>query len=277
MQLPDLPEEVGKLRLLAESAFSPATRIQVTGQMELPPETSKFGGLPFTPEEFKWPVNPAGRLMEFIGQINFAEVVSQAPSFSEVLPSHGIFQFFYDLEELVWGFDPNHQNFWRFIWHPSPHSLRSIPCREGGSSSQRVHAISFQEKVTLPDIWTLLPTLESRSVYTDEEIDAYQDFIGQEDIKHQLLGHSWNIQDDPRYEAQLVSNGVYCGDPSFKDDPRTPALLERVNDWQLLWQIDSDDSLDVMWGDCGMLYIMVKREALRAGDLSAPWLGLQCF
>src|SRR5262249_35010058 len=156
-------------------------------------------------------------------------------------------------------------------------SLRSIPCREGVSLSQSGHAISFQEKVTLPDIWTLLPTLESRSVYTDEEIDAYQDFIGQEDIKHQLLGHSWNIQDDPRYEAQLVSNGVYYGYPSFKDDSRTPALLERVNDWQLLWQIDSDDSLDVIWGDCGMLYIMMKREALRARDLSAPWLVLQCF
>jgi uncharacterized protein YwqG len=193
------------------------------------------------------------------------------------LPSQGIFQFFYDLEEMAWGFDQNHQNFWRFIWYPTPNSLRSIPCREGVSISESGQAISFQEKFTLPDMWTLLPTLDSRRAYTDEELDAYSDFIGKENIKHQLLGHSWNIQNDPRYEAQLVSNGVYCGDPSFKDDPRTPELLGEVNDWQLLWQIDSDDSMDVMWGDCGMLYIIVKREALRARDLSAPWLVLQCF
>src|SRR5262245_2144150 len=245
--------------------------------MELPPEAGRFGGLPFTPEDFKWPVTPAGRPMEFIGQINFAEVVAQLPSFPESLPSQGIFQFFYDLEELVWGFDPKHQNFWRFTWYPTLHGLRSVQLMEGVTLLERGHAISFQEKITLPDICTLLPALESRSVYTDEEIDAYQDFSGQEKIEHQLLGHSCNIQGDPRYDAQLASNGVYYGDSSFKDDPRTLELLRGVNDWQLLWQIDSNDDLNMMWGDCGMLYVMVKREALRARDLSAPWLVLQCF
>jgi hypothetical protein len=31
---------------------------------------------------------------------------------------------------------------------------------------------------------------------------------------HRILGHSTNIQGDMQLEAQLVTNGLYCGDPS---------------------------------------------------------------
>jgi uncharacterized protein YwqG len=278
MQSPVFPTSVGRLKSYAEAALLPAIQIVAEpAQTSLSSHTSKFGGTPFTPEDFTWPHNPSGRPMEFIGQINFAEVVAQTPSFLESVPNEGIFQFFYDIDKMVWGFDPKDQNFWRFIWYPAPKGLRVAPCSEQISFPQREFALTFQPTFSLPDVWSLLSTPEKRAEFLNEERDAYQDFTEQNRPKHQILGHSWNIQDDPCYTAQLASNGIYTGNLSYKNDPRASELLKNVNDWQLLWQIDSDDRLEFMWGDVGMLYILIKREALRKGDLSAVWLDLQCY
>jgi len=278
MQSPAFPEGIGNIKPIAEAAMLPAIQIQVeAAQPPLPVVASKFGGIPFTPDGFTWPRTPSGRTMEFIGQINFAEVVTQTPSFSEKLPHQGIFQFFYDIDKMVWGFDPNDQNFWRFIWYPNPDISQSVPCAERVSFPEREFPLSFETIFSLPDVWTLLPTRESREEFSDEERGVYQNFTEQNRPKHQLLGHSWNIQDDPRYTAQFASNGVYMGSPAYKNDPRTPELLKGLDDWQLLWQIDSDDRLDFMWGDDGMLYIFVKREAVQKADLSSAWLDLQCY
>jgi uncharacterized protein YwqG len=40
--------------------------------------------------------------------------------------------------------------------------------------------------------------------------------------------------------------------------------------------MDTDDELDVMWGDGGMLYFWVEEEAARAGRFDNVWLVLQC-
>lgn len=277
MQLPTFPEGIGGIKPLAEAALLPAIQIHAEAtRTPLPATASKFGGVPFTPDGFVWPRTPSGRAMEFIGQIDFAQVVAQTPSFSASIPHQGIFQFFYDMDKMVWGFDPDDQNFWRFIWYPDPDVSPSVPCADGVSFPEGEFLLRFETIFTLPDVWTLLPTVESRKEFSDEEMNTYQDFTAQNEPKHQLFGHSWNIQDDPRYNAQFASNGVYMGNASYKNDPRTPELLKGLDDWQLLWQIDSDDKLDFMWGDLGMLYILVKREAVQSADLTAAWLDLQC-
>jgi uncharacterized protein YwqG len=272
------PDSTGRLKTLAETALLPAIRIQIE---DVPSSqsvfASKFGGMPFTPEGFVWPINPAGRPMEFVGQINFSEIVAQTPSFSDRLPNHGIFQFFYDIDKMVWGYDPNHQDFWRFIWYPTPLSLVNTAYPEYVSFPERAFLLTFQETLSFPDIWSLLSTPEKREEFSEEEREAYQGFTEQARPKHQMLGHSWNIQDDPRFTAQFASNGMYIGNLSYKSDPRTPELLKGMNDWQLLWQIDSDERLGFMWGDIGMLYILIKEEALKRGDFSNVWLDLQCY
>lgn len=77
-------------------------------------------------------------------------------------------------------------------------------------------------------------------------------------------------------ECQLVSNGIYCGSPSGYEDPRAEALRAGSMRWRLLLQVDSDDDLQVMWGDAGMLYFWVDEEAARAGRFENVWLVLQC-
>ncbi len=79
------------------------------------------------------------------------------------------------------------------------------------------------------------------------ELSRYQ-FAGL--AKHQIGGFPDPVQDDGmELECQLVSNGLYCGNPSGYNDPKVEELASGADDWRLLLQFDSDDDLNVMWGD----------------------------
>lgn len=272
-----LPKSVGRLRPIVEASALPAVRIR-TGSAKVTDSTtaSKYGGLPFTPEGFVWPRSISGRLMEFIGQVNFAEVAAQAPYSGSTLPQQGLIQFFYDLEKLVWGFNPADRAFWHFAWYPEPAAQQHRPLTETTSFPNKGFLVNFEMMTSWPDVWTVLPTLESRQAFSRQELDAYQAFASQGSPKHQLLGCSRNIQNDPRHTAQLVSHGLYLGNLDYRNDPRTPELLAGINKWQLLWQIDTDHKLGFMWGDVGTLYILIERDALLRADFTNLWLELQC-
>ena len=77
-------------------------------------------------------------------------------------------------------------------------------------------------------------------------------------------------------ECQLVSHGVYCGDPSGYTGSQAEALLPGAADWRLLLQVDSDDAVDIMWGDVGRLYYWIQRDRLAEGAWYQCWLILQC-
>jgi uncharacterized protein YwqG len=77
-------------------------------------------------------------------------------------------------------------------------------------------------------------------------------------------------------ECQLASNGVNCGSPEGYATPQAKQLEDGAQNWRLLFQMDSDDDLGVMWGDVGMLYFWIEEAAARRGDFSNVWLVLQC-
>jgi len=78
-------------------------------------------------------------------------------------------------------------------------------------------------------------------------------------------------------EAQLASNGLYCGDSTGYRDPRARVLAEGAKDWRLLLQVDYDSDTDMMWEDGGRLYFWIRTQDLAQGDFSKVWLILQCF
>lgn len=77
-------------------------------------------------------------------------------------------------------------------------------------------------------------------------------------------------------ECQLASNGVYCGNASEYASPQAVALAPGAPNWRLLLQFDTDDDLDVMWGDAGTIYYWVEEKKARAGNFANSWLVLQC-
>jgi uncharacterized protein YwqG len=67
--------------------------------------------------------------------------------------------------------------------------------------------------------------------------------------------------------------GVLGGDVATIDPAEAAVEAAR---WRPLFQMDSDDDLDAMWGDAGMLYWLARPEDLNAGDLTRATFTWQC-
>jgi len=88
---------------------------------------------------------------------------------------------------------------------------------------------------------------------------------------HLLFGSPMEIQNPMEEMCQLCFHG-------FDEDSNADVtfLKEGVKDWQLLLQLDSDDNLDWLWGDAGMLYFWIRKQDLEKQDFSNVWCEMQC-
>lgn len=241
----------------------------------LPVGRSKFGGLPDLPPDMDWPQD-GGRAMALVAQINFAEVQASAPTAD--LPADGLLWLFYEIERSVWGYDPADASGFAVRYAElAPTDLQRRPrpdnLPEAGDFSAAT--LRFTPTVNVPDYPSELVDYEMDGDENDrlwgwrEETDA---------TINKLLGHSDNVQNPQELECQLVSHGLYCGDASGYEDPRRAELEPGVADWRLLLQIDSnEDACDMMWGDCGRLYVWIRDADLQARRFDRCWLILQCY
>lgn len=239
-----------------EVAMKPAATFDpVPASEPLSPVTSKLGGLPFTPLYTDWPSamiekGTKKRPMAFVGQFNFAEIVEAVPELVGVVPSQGLLQLFYDVEEFPWGTYPNDFNHIRINWFPDLEEYRheamatpvdSYPVKEFG--------LKFSYRPSFPEPYELDIPEEVESVYWETLIH---------DSHHQIAGYPSAIQDDPLdgFEQLNASNGA---------------------PWQLLLQIDSDEVMGLNWGDAGTIYLCIAADSLATADLSQSRLTLQCM
>ncbi len=237
---------------------------------------SKLGGNPDLSSGFEWP-RWRGQPLAFLAQVNLADVASFP--FCSALPDEGVLAFFYDADQGTWGFDPKDRGSWLVHSEPTPAALRrTAPPEVGSAPVYGPCALSPREVITLPPADSLTITNLGLS---PEDLDKYYGALERwaevtGDAEHQLLGHPSPIQGDMQLECQLVSHGLYCGDPSGYEDPRAQALQAGANSWQLLMQIDSDDHAEMMWGDCGRLYFWLTDDALQRKAFDETWMILQC-
>jgi uncharacterized protein YwqG len=200
-----------------------------------------------------------------------------------MLPTSGLLTFFYDLENQPWGYDPQELDGHRvMLLDDNGLVSTSLPARENHLHPRALHLGPGR---TLPHFGSRdYDRLEAESRLRDEDWDKYFDLLEEyekqfyppESGRHRLLGHSANVQGDMQLEAQLVMNGLYCGDETGYNDPRAELLEPGADDWLLLLQLDSDDRSDLMWGDMGMLYFWIRQEDLKAHRFDRVWMSLQC-
>jgi uncharacterized protein YwqG len=238
---------------------------------------SRLGGSPDLREGFGWPVW-RDRPLAFIGQLNLADV-SGFPCCAP-LPESGLLTVFYDRDQETWGFDPKDRGSWLVHYEPDLAGLRRAEVRAESSGTPFAPcSLSPVEALTLAEADSL--AVEELDL-SPAEREKYYDILegGDEDSpgapRHQLLGHPSAVQGEMRLQCQLVTNGLFCGDPSGYEDPRAASLRAGATQWQLLLQIDSDDHAEMMWGDCGRLYFWLTEDALRRRAFSEAWMVLQC-
>ena len=73
-----------------------------------------------------------------------------------------------------------------------------------------------------------------------------------------------------RLECQLASHGV-----TDLNDHRAKEGSKDAKDWQLLLQIDTDETIGMRWGDAGMIYYWLRASDLQKCDFDDVWLVLQ--
>lgn len=53
-------------------------------------------------------------------------------------------------------------------------------------------------------------------------------------------------------------------------------IQSEMSKWQFLFQLDTDDSLDVIWGETGSLYICIPKKSLAERRFEDCWTIMQC-
>jgi uncharacterized protein YwqG len=238
---------------------------------------SKVGGDADLAEDFEWPARD-GKSLLFLAQIALSEI----PPIGEPdgLPSSGWLSFFYDAHEQPWGYDPKHAGSAAVIYTPfsKPLVRREMP--------DEISEEAFGEYRLMPIGHYSLPSWDRAASHllelSETEMDAYEELRSELNSEypiscHQLLGWPDEIQGPMELECQLVTNGLYCGNETGYRDKRAAQLADGADDWQLLFQLDSDDKADMMWGDAGRLYYWIRKQELARQSFDNTWTILQCF
>ncbi len=216
--------------------------------------------------------------LAFLGQLDLREISTRAPL--PGWPERGTLAFFYERVVSPWGFDPEDRGSFQVLYFPEGAEL--VEVEAPGDLEEEF--LSPRMSVRVAAEWTLPTEVGPEKLRDTQYVRAHMGLLeklsGAVDasgVIHRCGGHPDEVQGEMRLECQLVSHGIYCGDPAGYADPRRSALEAGVADWELLLQVDSDeDELGWMWGDMGRLYFWIRREELERLEFGNVWGVMQC-
>ena len=213
--------------------------------------------------------------LTFIAQLDLATL-----PLTDELPRTGSLLFFYDAKNQPWGFDPRDRGSTVVLHVGGEQSLSRSSSPHDMAPELQSHfcALSASLEATLPDS---PHELHGDRNATHSYGDLLAELAGASDdtTLHRACGWPQPIQSDVMaLEAQLVTNGIYCGDAAGYQSPQAQGLRGGAADWTMLLQIDSDErGPGWMWGDSGRLYFWIKKDDLRERRFDRTWTILQCF
>ena len=235
---------------------------------------SRFGGNPDLPLEMDWPHNEdSGDPLNFIAQLNMEDF--KTLDIENKLPSQGILYFFYDLEAFLWGFDKKDMLGSLVYYYDGPlENLVNSPCPDK-IQAFNPSGLKFSQVLDLPEYSSQL----IQTQVSDEDYERYLDLVDDLELyaDHKLLGHSNNIQNGMELQCELVRNGIYCGSSKAYQDPRLPELAPGRFDWNLLFQISSNEATGMEFGNEGSLYFWIRNEDLEVRRFDRSWQILQSY
>lgn len=222
---------------------------------------SKVGGQPYLPKSREWPAAHDGRELFFLAQLNFAEMPALPP-----FPTQGIVQFFI-LDDDLYGMDfddGENQDTFRVIYHPE------VVQNEAVLQTSLPMLRDFDELPHHPDeSYPLKFSLE-------EEVAAITDYRFDQlfgaDFFRQFGEKEWDVMDE--FGKSVRPQGHKIGGYAYftQDDPR------RADDpMLLLFQLDSDELMDLMWGDMGVGHFFIREKDLAAKDFSKVLYDWDCL
>lgn len=241
-----------------------------------------LGGIPRLPESASWPVWEEHGPLSFIAAIDCAALA--AVPLDVALPQAGILLFFY--------FDGQYDNYATTVGFWDPPTLagaRVLHIPAGVTTSLREFPTGLKPyelvELAAEPVWTFPglehPDLQAAFMGPGEDLRSFLDHpVNGDEFRqalyqrhvgpcHQVGGYAMPVQGPVEYEVALAALGG--SEPG--DSQRLKAEQSR---WTLLAQIDSDDRGAMMWGDCGILYWLARKEDMTGSRLPPTSFTWQC-
>lgn len=223
------------LENLVKPLIRTATKLEVLPPSK-PPESSQlnshFGGQPYFEIQESWPQSKAGKNLDFIFQV-FNSPDLQMPDSIELI------QFYYDWEEFPWD---TTDDGWLVKVYKSLDKEKTIVIEKPSELEKSKYCdIDFVSVKSLPD-WEGLDVFCNNALKLACVLDEDESWDLYDQVVTKLTGF------DDEYQSQL---GGY---PIWVQGESTPDNSEGIPT-NLLFQIDSEDNADIMWGDAGLIYV----------------------
>jgi len=260
-----------------QASAKPSLRLSATSRSK--GACARIGGARNLPRNLEWPAWK-GQPLAFLAQFDLA-ALPEIPGFD--LPREGALFFFHQAgENPAWGYDPRHRGSARVLHTDRPlgsSALRPQPrALEKGRQYTGLRLRVEPLEWTIPDSSDLIVRQLGLSDDEERRYDEMLEAISTQrpDICHRTGGYPDHIQNDMRLEAQLVSNGMSWGNSDWYGTPKARRLEPGAAEWELLFQIDSEERAGMMWGDTGRIYFLIRNEDLRKRRFNKVWAILQC-
>lgn len=254
-----LPKQFEADRAIFEQSVKPFLKITLHDEPAISKTDCKVFGQPYFPKNMPYPTNEEGEPLKLLAQLNF----EQMPAF-ESFPTTGILQFYIDPYDDVSGMDfddgTNQANF-RVIYHATISddiladddlpTYNEEDMMMPGNTEAKMSFTTAIQPISVVDY-----RVDGLRLSAPDDYDAWEEILelyyGQP--IHQIGGYSYFTQSDPR---QYKSNNL--------------------QDYEvMLLQIDTDMSIDLMWGDMGIGNFFITQEDLKKRDFSNVLYNWDC-
>lgn len=229
---------------------------------------SKFGGEPYFPKGLEYPKSPEGKPLILLAQINFSETL-----LLDNFPKEGILQFYIDSYHDLYGVDDedlSNQSHFRVIYFD----------KIDLDKKNLITDFSFLPSMDDPDM--ILPFIGSFALTFEQKSEPISGYDYRlEEMIESLVDNSkedldyYDLVEDyaDLYDGEEHKLGGY---PFFtQDDPRLD-FDENIEAYELLFQMISDEDVDIMWGDAGVGNFFIQPSALKKLDFSRVIYSYDC-
>lgn len=272
-------ELLEKLKDRINSTKREYIKIKAKKDMELKLWQSKFFGKPYLLKDQKYPTDDNGNNLYLLAQLN----LSQMPNLEFSYPKKGLLQFWISDKQL-YGLDFKNrtkQNGFKVIFHKEVQE----------DNNKLVQDFSFLSKIQKEKGWICEDQDQFAQFALDFKIDKmpitscdnyfyelFADILEDKDIDKFEFMDAYDNAYNKEYMKHNKSNPnhVIGGYPYFtQEDPRK--LGKEYLDFNiLLFQMDSDITNKIMWGDCGVANFFINQKDLEALDFSRVFYNWDC-
>jgi hypothetical protein len=245
---------------------------------------AQLGGSPALPDCVPWPRSEAGLPLGFVAGIDLARL--PVDQLDVPLPVDGTLLLFYrdpledypEMEQRDGGPLPDRAPAPLVLYVPAGVAT-TVQAAPAGAATYPAVPLAGEPIATGPH-WehpalakavARLSDADRAFVADQDDSEPFRDEITDkiDYPRHRIGGHAYSVQGPVEVE---VAHQHLGGRVSYSD----PALNDEAARWTLLVQIDSPDDDPGRWGDCGLLYWLMRPADIAAGRFDAAEFMLQC-